>query len=70
MIKRSYSKIRRAILKALKGGDKTTNEIAREVKCNWLTARRHLEYLRKYKRKVELKVSKQQVKIWGLRVRK
>lgn len=50
----------------LKCGDATTYGVAEAMECHWLTALRHLEYL-KYRGIVVLKVDLPQVKMWGLR---
>jgi len=53
-MRRTNSKIRRAILQSLDQGPKTVNEIAKETNANWLTAKRHLDWLEKYRQKVRV----------------
>jgi len=53
-MRRTNIKIRRAILQSLDQGPKTVNEIATEIHANWLTAKRHLEWLEKYRQKVRV----------------
>jgi predicted transcriptional regulator len=65
-MRRRYRQIRKEILTALSKGPRSTNEIRREAKCTWLTARRHLEYLQ-FKNKVELMISKPRWKLYRLK---
>jgi len=67
-MRRKYRQIRKEIVDALSKGPRSTNEIAHEAKCTWLTARRHLEYLQ-FKNRVELMISKPRWKLYKLKNR-
>lgn len=45
-MKRTYDKIRKSILSAIDGPQKTINEIAKNSKVNWKTVQRHLTYFK------------------------
>lgn len=45
-MKRAYPEIRKSILKAIEGSQKTINEVARTSKVNWKTVQRHLTFFK------------------------
>jgi len=45
-MKRTYTKIRKSILLAINGPQKTINEISKISKVNWKTVQRHLTHFK------------------------
>jgi predicted transcriptional regulator len=65
-MKRKYKSIRNEILRSLCDRPKTINEIAKEIRANWLTVERHLEWLERYKRKVRLIYKNKRLRLYDL----
>lgn len=50
-MKRSFEKIRKAIIETLEKEPKSITAVARSISSTWLTAKKHLEWL-EFKKKV------------------